>query len=219
MSRIEELKKKFEVEYTKDTPIDEITNRYQVVVDGYTKYVKDCDSKGLIIEDQITYLKEDEAALAVLANEWDLQLKNKTYKLAGETTWKDKKLSQAVVATKIRAMLDKVEVEYRYTLGMYQLYEWWKSPKKKIEYAVLNSTLRTLGQAGLKFKGSKEWEDILIIDQYFRESNREYSIDTLHTLAIASCHSAVMDALQLNKPMSTETPEQEGGIEIVEERG
>lgn len=214
MSRIEELKKKFEVEYTKNASIDEITNKYQVVVDEYTKYVKDCDP-----EDLVTYLKEDEAVLVALANEWDLQLKNKTYKLAGETTWKDKKLSQAVVATKIRAMLDKVEVEYRYTLGMYQLYEWWRSPKKKIEYAVLNSTLRTLGQAGLKFKGSKEWEDILIIDQYFRESNREYSIDTLHTLAIASCHSAVMDVLQLNKPVSAETPEQEGDIEIVEERG
>lgn len=208
MSRIEELKKMFDVEYTKDSTIEEVTDKYQKVIDEYTKYVK-----GDNTTDQ---LKEEEELMSAVANEWDLQLKGKIYKLSAETKWKGKPLTQNVVATKIRGMLDKVEVEYRYTLGMYQLYEWWRSPKKKIEYAVLNSTLRTLGQAGLKFKGSKEWEDILIIDQYFRESNKEYSIDTIRTLAIASCHSALMDEIQLQSPVAKETPEREGEV-LVEE--
>lgn len=207
-ARIEELKKMFDVEYAKDSTIEEITDKYQKVIDEYTKYVKG--------DNTVDQLKEEEELMSAVANEWDLQLKSKIYKLSAETKWKDKSLSQNVVATKIRGMLDKVEVEYRYTLGMYQLYEWWRSPKKKIEYAVLNSTLRTLGQAGLKFKGSKEWEDILIIDQYFKESNKEYSVDTIHTLAIASCHSVLMDEIQLQSPVAKETPEREGEV-LVEE--
>lgn len=194
---------------------------YQKMIDDYTEDLK---AKDLSVEE----LEKEEQRIVEKANKWDDELSKKTYKLLEDVEWNGKKITRKQIGQKIRAILDKYECEYRYTLGMWQMAAWWYNPKSTIEFSMLDSTLRVLGNSGIKFKGPQEWENILTINEYFRQSNDEYTRDTLHTIFLAERHNAIVDELTLKKPQivnedkdapemkEAKAPEQ-GNIEMVEE--
>lgn len=148
-------------------------------------------------------LNELEAKAIKDIEDWDAVLKDKTYSLPAKITWNNKDITRAQIGTRIRQLLDKFEVEFSYTLGYYQIASWWTKPQPTISYHMLDSTLRVLGN-GIKFKGIAEWENILIINEYFKGSNDDYTKDLIQTYNYASKHNAIIDRLTIIAPKKSE---------------
>lgn len=104
------------------------------------------------------------------------------------------------VSLAIRAILNKKEVEWQYTLGLVSMYDFWNPEDKpqKISYPMLDATLRTLGEG--RFKGYEEWAAVIAVNKYFEALRQEY-IDTTETIYdIASKHNSVVDEIKLKDP-------------------
>ena len=109
------------------------------------------------------------------------------------------------VAKAIRYFINKKTVQWQYTLAMQTMYDFWdeKNPKK-ISYATLDSTLRTLGE--MQFTGIDEWRMVIVINKYFEPLRTLYVSTTQQVYDIASKHSAVIKALELQDPSKANTP-------------
>lgn len=108
------------------------------------------------------------------------------------------------VALAIRAILNKKEVEWQFTLGLVAMYDFWNPDEKpaKISYPMLDATLRTLGEG--RFKGYEEWAAVIVVNKYFESLRNEY-VDTTETIYdIAAKHNAVLDELKLKDPAFNE---------------
>lgn len=112
----------------------------------------------------------------------------------------------ADVCNHIRRLLDKQTVQWQYTVALVAMYEYW-DPEKKVEsvsYAMLDSTLRTLGQQS--FTGYGDAKAVVEINAYFETIREEYAGLTEKIYDVASKHSAVMDAMNLVKPIGEVGP-------------
>lgn len=146
------------------------------------------------IEDMEELSKREEAIVNEL-NEYDAFLNSTEYDLPTECVFGGVKRSKSAVADLIIYFLNKTEVEWSYTLGMYQLVEFWKDTKSTtIPYKVYDSTLRCLGN--VKFKGYSEWRDILIINEYMSGCHNKYSIDTGWLYFLSSKHNTILDRMK-----------------------
>lgn len=94
----------------------------------------------------------------------------------------------------IVSFLNRLEVEWQASLGIYQAIRFWKTRQKdgKIPYAVFDSTLRLLGT--LKFKGEQDCFQILVINNWMTTMHKEYLADTGYLQYLSSLHQAIMDA-------------------------
>ncbi len=149
----------------------------------------------------VDQLKEEELRIVKIADEWDETLKTIEYPLAKYVTFRDanQTFSRKTIGEFINSILEKVECEFSYTLGYYELWEWWSKPKGTINYHTLNSTLSTLG-TNIRYKGPQQWQKILVINEYFKALHNEYQIDNFFTILYGTCHSAVLDELNLKDP-------------------
>jgi hypothetical protein len=129
------------------------------------------------------------------------------YELPAGVTYDGKKYSKKEVSTKLTNLLNKLEVKWEQTLGLYQLVMMWKADDfKKIPYRVYDSTLRCLNQ--VTFKGIHEWTDILIVNEYLAKCHNEYSLDTGILLYLSECHNIVMNRMKELNPELQSVPEQ-----------
>ena len=190
---------------------------YQDVLERYSKEVEEYTTS--IEKMSVEELKAQEAELIPVMDAWDKELKSKEYSLSDVITWQGHTYTRAQIGNKIIAILRKFECEYKYTLGMWQMADWWSNTKSSIDFSTLDSTLRVLGNPAIKYKGPSEWENILIINAYFETCNDAYQKDTLKTYMLADKHNAILDALKLNTPVveGSETEQQEEGEMVVEE--
>ena len=104
------------------------------------------------------------------------------------------------VANAIRMILNKKTVEWRFTLGLVSMYDFWNPQERpaKISYPMLDSTLRTLGE--MQFTGYNEWAAVVIVNKYFEKLRQGYVDATEKIYDIAAQHSAVIDELKLKDP-------------------
>jgi len=104
------------------------------------------------------------------------------------------------VANAIRMILNKKTVEWRFTLGLVSMYDFWNPQEKaaKITYPMLDSTLRTLGE--MQFTGYNEWSAVIVVNKYFEKLREAYVTATEKIYDIASKHSAVIDELKIKDP-------------------
>ena len=104
------------------------------------------------------------------------------------------------VATAIRMMLDKKTVEWRFTLGLVAMYDFWNPAVRpeKIKYPMLDSTLRTLGE--LQFTGYSEWSAVVVVNKYFEVLRQPYVDATEKIYDIAAKHNAIIDELKIKDP-------------------
>lgn len=130
------------------------------------------------------------------------------YELPKEVEYEGKKYSKKDIASKVIYFLNKLEVKYEQTLGLFQLVSMWKSENfKEIPYNVYDSTLRCLNQ--VTFKGYTEWNDILVVNEYLSKCHNEYSLDTGMLLYLSECHNTVMNRMKEVDPEASESiPEQ-----------
>ena len=136
-------------------------------------------------------------------DENDERVKTAVYKLQDAVVFNGKFYTKSALAKIINEQFDKLEINWQMTLGVFQLYDFWKNVGNEISYAVLDSTLRTLQQ--LKFKGYTDMRNILIINEFFKFNHEEYTMDLAKTTMLAEKHNALVDRLKLIS--KTDTPE------------
>lgn len=190
--RVKALRERFILEDNKET-VEEATAIYQKVIDDYTKHVND--------EMSVEEAEIEEKAIIQLAEDWDKEVAKKKYRIPEKINFEGHTYTREEVGKIINKIIGKIGVEFKYVLGMYQLYEFWNNPKPSVDFNTFNTTVKALGQSGVQYTGGVEWLNAMIVDAFFKKCNRLYSIDILRTLTIASCHSAIMDKIKLNTPV------------------
>ena len=166
--------------------MEEMQKAMMADVVTFTEYV---DSKKDVQE-----LKELEEKLMDVFKENDEYLSKISYTLPDETEYDEIKVSRTDLDRKIVYLLNKLEVEFRATLGVYQAIKFWKSSVKEIPYNVFDSTLRLLGT--LKFKGENECFDVIVINNWFTNAHEQYLRDNAYTQYLAAYHQAIMTAME-----------------------
>ena len=142
--------------------------------------------------------------------EYDKYLDTVSYNLEDSIEYDLHKYTKNEIAAKIVYFLNKTEVEWQYTLGMYELVKLWKNRDlKTIKYKEYDSTLRCLNL--VKFKGYQEWQDILAINEYLSACHEAYTIDTAYLYAMSDKHNAIMNRVKELDPESI--PDQPMAVE------
>lgn len=146
--------------------------------------------------------QQEESVIIKELEDYDNYLNNTAYELPNIITFEGETISRVIVSDIITKLIDKWEVEWDYALGMYQLSQYWKTVGVKestIGYKVCDSTLRILG--GVKYKGAKEWKNIMIVNEFMSSVYDSYNRDTTYLMYLSKLHSAVLDQMQkLNAP-------------------
>lgn len=126
----------------------------------------------------------------------DEYIKSVKYSLPDAAEFDGEKHTKNDIAKLIVSFLNRSEVDWSYTLGLFQLVKIWKTKDlKDIDYGAYDSTLRLLNN--LKFKGYSDWHDILAINEYMKGCHEPYSIDTSYLIFLNQKHQAIMDRTTL----------------------
>jgi hypothetical protein len=143
----------------------------------------------------------EEQVLMASMDEVQAKLDVAAYDLPDSVEYDGEKYSKKNIVAKIVYFLNKLEVKWEQTLGLYQLVMMWKSDDfTKIPYRVYDSTLRCLNQ--VSFKGLSEWTDILAVNEYLSQCHNEYSLDTGMVIYLSECHNALMNRMKELEPKS-----------------
>ena len=144
---------------------------------------------------------EEEQNLMKRMDEVDKRLNEVTYTLPESIEFENKHYSRKDIISKVVYFLNKIEVKWEHTLGMYQLVALWKGDNfTEIPYRAYDSTLRCLNQ--VTFKGFSEWTDILAVNEYLSVAHNEYSLDTGMLIFYSECHNALMDRMKALNPQA-----------------
>jgi hypothetical protein len=173
--------------------VQDISKDFTQKVKEYEEYIENMDLEAL---------KAEEARIIPIMQEWDNKVKDIFYDLPATCVFNASKpvtVSRKTVGEYINKLLEKVECEFSYTLGYYELWQWWNEPKATISYNNLNTTLQVLG-SGLKFRGPQQWSMILIINEYFKPLHEQYTRDIMFTHLYGTCHSRLLDAMNMKDP-------------------
>lgn len=166
----------------------EFAQRLQNELDEYKKQVSE-------IKD-IEELNRLESECQEALKEYDDYIKTVTYTLPANVVFDGKKYKKSEIAKAIVYFINKIEVKWDYTLGLYELTKLWKTgDPESLTFGQMDSTLRCLDQ--VMFRGSNEWADILAINEYFKANHEEFSIDTATHIYLAQRHNAVLERIDL----------------------
>lgn len=150
-------------------------------------------------------LEELEKEVMAEHDKVQLDLKSVVYDLPESTVFDGKEFKKSKIMDNIVYFLGKHEVEWSYTLGMYQLVRLWRTSNlTQISYEAYDSTLRLLNQT--KFKGYGEWEDILAVNEYLSSCHEAYVKDTSYLIYLAQKHNTILDRMKLVSPEALNTP-------------
>jgi hypothetical protein len=150
---------------------------------------------------------EKEQEVIKLMEENDIRMKLVTYKLADEVNFDGQVYKKETVQGFIADLLDTQEVEWSYTLGLYEMMKVWKNKElQEIQYHAYDSTLRVLG--GLKYKGFMAWKKILTINEFLSSCHEEYTRDYAYIVYLSQIHNTLLEALKKFNPVEEETKDQ-----------
>lgn len=138
-------------------------------------------------------LEAEEQKIIKQIEDHDGKLKDKEFNMPSE--------NYKIVAEAVRSLLNKNTVQWKYTLAMAAMYDFWDPEKqpKKIPYPQLDATLRTLG--GMQFTGYEEWAKVIAINKYFEPLHEDYNNAIAKSYTLATKHSAILDEMQLKSPV------------------
>lgn len=149
-----------------------------------------------LADEAATIDKEQE--LMSLMNENDTHLRTVVYPVSEEVTYDGTLVNKKTACNMIVDFIASQEVEWSYTLGLFELCKIWKSCPETIQYHAYDSTLRILG--GMKYKGYESWRKILTINEFLGSCHEEYMRDTAYMLYLSNLHNIVIDALKKFNP-------------------
>lgn len=141
-------------------------------------------------------LQAMEQELMKEAQEYDEYLKTVVYKLPDDVEFKGQRYTRNQVAKFILSALNRLEVEWQFTLALDDLFDLWGNKDfTEISQGAFDSTLRFLNQ--LKYKGRTDVKEILVTNQYLSQCHNEYSLDTAWNILISEKHNAIMNRMKL----------------------
>ena len=179
--------------------VQSILEQESVLFQEELKGINDVEAVMKKETDLIDEMKED-----------DNYLNEVIYNLPDSSEFDLHKYTKNEIAAKIAYFLNKSEVEWQYTLGMYELVKLWKNRDlKTIKYKEYDSTLRCLNL--VKFKGYQEWQDILAVNEYLSSCHEIYTIDTSYLYALSDKHNSIMNRVKELDPESI--PDQPMAVE------
>lgn len=141
---------------------------------------------------------EQEKELIVTMTDNDAHMKTISYEVPETCTFDDTVYNSKTICRQISDFVENNEVEWSYTLGLYELCKFWRETPKTVPYHIYDSTLRVLG--GLKYKGREQWRKILTINTFLSSCHDEYVKDTSYMIYLSSLHNVVIDALKKFHP-------------------
>jgi hypothetical protein len=143
-----------------------------------------------------TLAKEEE--IKVLMDENDAHLRTVVYPVADEVTYDGTSYNKKTACGIIADFIATQEVEWSYTLGLFELCKLWRACPETIQYHAYDSTLRILG--GMKYKGYESWRKILTVNAFLGTCHEEYVRDTAYMLDLSNLHNVVIDGLKRFNP-------------------
>ena len=185
-------------EYKEDESAQEMGDRLQKQADEHKKKLEEVNS--------LEEIDKMEKEILEILDEFDKYIKQKRYKLPVSVMFDGALYTKEQVGVKIARSLNKKEVQWQYTLGLYQLYKLWSNIKQfpTIPYDAYDSTVRVLGD--ITFKGLSEWKDVLVINEFFINPNKEYYKDSTMLIYYSTLHSQILERKQILTPIQSETP-------------
>lgn len=166
--------------------LEQIAKNLEAEVALYNEEVSSMDREAL---------KAEEEALMESFKANDDHIAKSEYELPDEIEYDGRKIKRSEITTKIVGFLNRIEVPFQATLGLYQCIRFWKTRgNDKIPYGAFDSTMRLLGQ--LKFKGEQDCFDILVVNNWFTAAHDEYTRDNLFTQYLHARHNVVMQAME-----------------------
>lgn len=149
-----------------------------------------------------------EDKLMTEAQEYDSYLDSVEYDLPNGADYGGKHYSRNDIAKVIITSLNKLEVEWSQTLGLFELVELWrKKDLTKMPNKAYDSTLRVLNQ--VKYKGYDEWRDILATNVFLSGCHNSYQLDTGWNVLISEKHNYLMQRAELVRKDNNVIDEQE----------
>lgn len=166
--------------------LQEIAKELEADIALYTEELSGMDREAL---------KQAENDLMKVFDANDEYISGIEYELPDEIEYDGRKIKRAEITTKIVSFLNRIEVQFQATLGLYQCIRFWKTRGTgKVPYGAFDSTLRMLGT--LKFKGEQDCFDILVTNNWFTAAHDQYSRDNIWTQYLHARHQAIMQTLE-----------------------
>ena len=166
--------------------LQEIAKELEADIALYTEELSGMDREAL---------KQAENDLMKVFDANDEYISGIEYELPDEIEYDGRKIKRAEITTKIVSFLNRIEVQFQATLGLYQCIRFWKTRGAgKVPYGAFDSTLRMLGT--LKFKGEQDCFDILVTNNWFTAAHDQYSRDNIWTQYLHARHQAIMQTLE-----------------------
>lgn len=161
----------------------------------------------LTIETKEEALKEEESLIDAI-NAFEATLKDVHYNLQEGCTYDNQVFNRKTMNSYVVDCLNLVEVEYSYTLGIYELVKLWETKDlDKIQYHAYDSTLRVLQQC--KFRGKDQCKKILAVNTYLSGNHADYVSDTSYMIYLSSLHNALVDQINsFDKPVEEEAADE-----------
>ena len=185
-------------EFLQENDIDTVAKQFDTELTEYINQVNKIDDREVILEMEKQVIAEQD--------EVSEYLKNLKYELPNNVEFDGNKFTVKDIANKIIYFLNKKEVEWKYTLGLYQLVKFWKQENPtEILYGAYDSTLRLLNQ--VTFRGFHEWRNILAVNEYLKSAHERYSKDTSWVLFCSEKHNALMDRMKQLDQVQAEVTE------------
>lgn len=162
------------------------------------------------LEEADLLAKEEE--LISQMKDYDGYLKEVSYELPEDCVFDNTNYNAETVCKQIAEIVELNEVEWSYTLGLYELSKFWRNKPNNVPYHTYDSTVRILG--GMKYKGRDLWKKILTVNQFLGSSHEDYVRDTSYLIYLSSAHNVIIDALKkFNPGVEEEAHEVEPDVE------
>ena len=181
-------------EQKQETALEQ-AKRLQAEVDAYKKEIEGIND--------VEALKEKEKEIIAEMDKFDEYIKSRTYPVPNGVDFEGEHYSRSVVSGEIIYFINKNEVQWQYTLGLYQLCRFWKNTSSEvITYGQLDSTLRILEQQ--KFRGFDEWRNILLVNEYMKALHEDYTKDLAVQIALSQKHNSILERMDLIGKVTTD---------------
>lgn len=181
-------------EQKQETALEQ-AKRLQAEVDAYKKEIEGIND--------VEVLKEKEKEIIAEMDKFDEYIKSRTYPVPNGVDFEGEHYSRSDVSGKIIYFINKNEVQWQYTLGLYQLCRFWKNTSNEvITYGQLDSTLRILEQQ--KFRGFDEWRNILLVNEYMKALHEDYTKDLAVQIALSQKHNSILERMDLIGKVTTD---------------
>lgn len=136
-------------------------------------------------------LQKMEQDLEPFFKENDIHLRDAKYELPDRIDTFGTEFKRSDLIKNIVSLLNRIEVDFKATLGIYQGIRFWKTVgENAVPFHVFDSTMRLLGQ--VKYKGERDCLEVLAINDWFSTAHDAYMRDDLWTRYLTTRHQILM---------------------------